>query len=114
MTIFDLFMGKKKKNISEEKVVSSPVKLNNKNIVYPKNNQEEEINKLYDEIKNYNNLPKNEKLKNRYVSNALNNNRYLQKQQSTFIPEKEKYKKMEEDFNKLMHKGDDIFKKDEY
>ena len=104
MSIWELIFN----NSNTKQNNKNALKLNNKNIVYPKNTEQEEIEELYKEIRT--GSTKKHSVSNKYTDNAIKNNRNIQKH-AKFISEKEKYKEMENNFNKLMQKGDNIFVK---
>ena len=97
-------------NKTRKNAAKNDIKFKHNNVVYPNNKAEKEIQKLYDEIKNYNSQD-NYKEFNKIRTNKFKENRFIQKQFTSLVSSKEKYKKLEEDFNKLMEKGDDIFVK---
>lgn len=108
MSIWELIFNNSKSNDNTKHKNKNSVILNNKNIVYPKNTEQEEIEELYKEIRTGN--TEKHSVSNKYADNVIKNNRDIQKH-AVFISEKEKYKEMENNFNKLMQKGDNIFVK---
>ena len=126
---------------NDANTVSNPIDLHNKNVVYPKNNSQQEIEKLYSEIRNYTpdkddivdenndneiyaskqNMISDAYKKydiNRFIVNNGNNkireNKYLQNQFSSYVSQKQKYRELEEKVNILLQKGDDIFVKNDW
>ena len=121
---------------NDANTVSNPIDLHNKNVVYPKNNSQQEIEKLYSEIRNYtpdkddivdeNNdneiyASKQNMISDAYKkydinrfkvnngNNKIRENKYLQNQFSSYVSQKQKYRELEEKVNILLQKGDDIF-----
>ena len=126
---------------NDANTVSNPIDLHNKNVVYPKNNSQQEIEKLYSEIRNYtpdkddivdeNNdneiyASKQNMISDAYKkydinrfkvnngNNKIRENKYLQNQFSSYVSQKQKYRELEEKVNILLQKGDDIFVKNDW